>query len=674
MSGSSRSGSSSGSSDASSTRSATLGAPPPDRSSTRDGTSSDGPSSRGEASTQADASGGKHSSADEDGSEEADDPSPSSPGVSDGTAETLSRLIRDAFAAYQARFRRITQRASVRFANRNWSGMRRDAAERLSVYREIVDHLEQDLRDRLGDRVEEKGLWTRLHEAYADVVAGRTDGELAETFFNSVTRRIFDTVGVDPDIEFVTTDLDEQRPPPQAPVTRVFERLPTTDAYVDAIFDAWGHDDDSQETPGLGAPYAARDRDVKQTAAFIEKRLRRRGFSGPITRVELVRNVFYRGIGAYLVGRLYVDDTMVPLALSFHHDPDGVVVDAVLLNEDDISILFSFARSYFHIEAAHPQALVRFLKRILPRKRTAELYIAVGYNKHGKTELYRDLLQHFAHTTDTFDHAQGQRGMVMSVFTMPSYDMVFKIIKDRFDPPKTSTREAVKERYHLVFKHDRAGRLVDAQEFEHLRLSRRLFDEELLSELRDIAGKTVHLDNDRVVIDHCYVERRVTPLDVYVRSQTEAKARAALIEYGDAIKDLARTNIFPGDLLLKNFGVTRHGRVVFYDYDELGFVTDYNFREKPQAQTYLDEMSADAWFYVGPDDVFPEEFEVTMGVSDSLLQSFKEVHGDLFTAAFWQQVKERIENGTLIPILPYRPQERLPRRRSVTPEDLAGGG
>jgi len=551
--------------------------------------------------------------------------------------------------------------------------MRQDASERLSVYREIVDHLEQDLRDRLGDRVEQKGLWTQLHEAYASVVAGRTDGELAETFFNSVTRRIFDTVGVDPDIEFVTTDLDEQRPPPKAPVTRVFGHLATTQAYMNAVFDAWGYDDrpDAEEPPALGAPYADRERDVQQAATFIEQRLRRRGFTGAISRVELIRNIFYRGIGAYLVGRLFVDETMVPLALAFHHDPDGVVLDAVLLNEDDISILFSFARSYFHIETPHPQALVRFLKRILPRKRTAELYIAIGYNKHGKTELYRDLLQHFAHTTDTFDHAQGQRGMVMSVFTMPSYDMVFKIIKDRFDPPKTSTREAVKERYHLVFKHDRAGRLVDAQEFEHLRLSRRLFDDDLLDELLEIAGKTVHVDDDRVVIDHCYVERRVTPLDVYVRSEPEAKARAALIEYGDAIKDLARTNIFPGDLLLKNFGVTRHGRVVFYDYDELGFVTDYTFREKPQAQTYLDEMSADAWFYVGPDDVFPEEFEVTMGVSDSLLKAFKDVHGDLFTATFWQQVKERIENGTLIPILPYRPQERLPRRRDVTPEDLA---
>jgi len=245
--------------------------------------------------------------------------------------------------------------------------------------------------------------------------------------------------------------------------------------------------------------------------------------------------------------------------------------------------------------------------------------------------------------------------------------MVFKLIKDEFDYPKSTTRAEVKDRYHLVFKHDRAGRLVDAQEFEHLRLNERLFQDELEEELLEIAGNIVHHDGDRVTIDHCYVERRVTPLDLYIRENDYEASRAALADYGNAIKDLARTNIFPGDLLLKNFGVTRHGRVVFYDYDELGFVTDYTFRSKPAAQTYMDELSADAWFYVGPDDVFPEEFRVTMGVSDDLMAAFESLHGDLFTASFWNDVKERIESGTLIPILPYPPRERLPHRRNVVP-------
>ena len=577
-------------------------------------------------------------------------------------AEPYAHLIANAFAAFEARFHAITRRASVRFGRRDWHGLRDDATERITLYREVIDQVETDLRNRLGPSVDQKPLWTAIRTHYSALIADRVDAELAETFFNSITRRIFDTVGVDPDIEFVTTDLDPGRRTACSSVVRSFTQLAGTESYIRAVLRAFSFD----------APYANRNADARRIAGFIDRSLGARSITAPITRIDLIQSVFYRGIGAYLVGRLYAGRTMVPLALAFHNGPEGVQADAVLLKEDDISILFSFARSYFHVEMEHPHAMVTFLKEILPRKRRAELYISIGYNKHGKTELYRHLLQHFAHTDDEFVRAEGQRGMVMTVFTMPSYDMVFKIIKDEFDPPKKATRSDVKGRYHLVFKHDRAGRLVDAQEFEHLRLSRRLFSDTLIAEVSDIASDTLHLEGDRVVIDHCYVERRVTPLDVYVRTQTESTARAALLEYGNAIKDLARSNIFPGDLLLKNFGVTRHGRVVFYDYDELGFVTEYTFRTKPEPQTYADEMAAGAWFYVGPDDVFPEEFKATMGVSEALMDAFEEEHGDLFTADFWNDVKQRIEEGEVIPILPYPPRARLPHRRSLAPSDLVG--
>ena len=576
------------------------------------------------------------------------------------SAEPYAHLIANAFAAFEARFRAITRRASVRFARHDWHGMRDDARERLTLYREVIDQVEADLRDRLGPWVDDKTLWGALRACYSTLIADRTDAELGETFFNSITRRIFDTVGVDPDVEFVTTDLEPTQRSSSPPITRTFTQYAGTQSFTRAVLDAVPFD----------ASYANVRADARRIAGFIDRSLGARCMTAPITRVELIRPVFYRGVGAYVIGRLYAGATMVPLALAFHNGPNGVVADAVLLNEDDISILFSFARSYFHVDTSHPHALVSFLNEILPRKRRAELYISIGYNKHGKTELYRHLLHHFAHTTDQFVRARGQRGMVMTVFTMPSYDMVFKIIKDRFDPPKTATRAEVKERYHLVFKHDRAGRLVDAQEFEHLRLSRRLFSDALIDEVSDIASNTLHVKDDRVVIDHCYVERRVTPLDVYVRNEPEPTAREALMEYGNAIKDLARTNIFPGDLLLKNFGVTRHGRVVFYDYDELGFVTDYTFRKKPEPRTFADEMASGAWFYVGPNDVFPEEFKATMGISDALMEAFEAEHGDLFTAAYWNDVKDRIETGELIPILPYPPRARLPHRRSLSPRDV----
>lgn len=602
-------------------------------------------------------------------------PSTDSAPVSSMRAIRHARLICDAFRAFEARFHVITRRARRRFEQRDWHAVRADASERLSLYRQVVDQVETDIRERLKADLHDKTLWNQIRTAYSGFVADRPDAELAETFFNSVTRRVFDTVGVDPKIEFVTTDIDGPQRPPEEPITCTFDHDPAHGA---------SNGDALNGTPNgtvalmgqvlrhyrFSVPYADLDGDAERAAHFINERLVQRGLPPNVSRIELACSVFYRGIGAYLVGRLYAGDTMVPLALALHNSESGVCLDAVMLREDDISILFSFARSYFHVVAQHPHALVHFLKQILPRKRVAELYIAIGYNKHGKTELYRDLLQHFAHTTDQFVRAIGQRGMVMTVFTMASYDMVFKLIKDRFDYPKSTTRQNVKDRYHLVFKHDRAGRLVDAQEFEHLRLSRRLFSEELLEELLEIAGNTVEVRDDRVVIAHTYVERRVIPLDVYVRSNDEDKAIAALVDYGNAIKDLARTNIFPGDLLLKNFGVTRHGRVVFYDYDELCFVTDCNFRTKPEPRTHADEMATGAWFYVGPDDVFPEEFKSTMGVSGRLMEAFLEEHGDIFEASFWQETQQRIEAGEIIPILPYPARERLPHRRTVHADDI----
>jgi isocitrate dehydrogenase kinase/phosphatase len=333
-----------------------------------------------------------------------------------------------------------------------------------------------------------------------------------------------------------------------------------------------------------------------------------------------------------------------------------------LLDEDEVSILFSFARSYFHVAIDRPYDLVRFLKTIMPRKRTAELYISIGYNKHGKTELYRDLLHHLAASDDSFEIARGQPGMVMVVYTMPAFDLVFKTIRDYFEYPKRTTRRSVMEKYHLVFKHDRAGRLVDAQEFEHLQFERARFDEALLAELQEEAGKSVDFCEDQIIIKHAYVERRIIPLDIYVREADEAAARAAVVEYGNAIKDLAVSNIFPGDMLLKNFGVTRHGRVVFYDYDELCLLTSCNFRTVPPAPSYEDELAPEPWYSVDENDVFPEQFPHFVGIHGKLRDVFLEHHADLFDVTYWRGVQERLQAGEIIGILPYAEERHLRRR------------
>jgi isocitrate dehydrogenase kinase/phosphatase len=556
-----------------------------------------------------------------------------------------------AFDAYKREFQAITRQAKVRFETRDWHGLQNDASQRLDLYPRTIARSVTEIRALLDYSDRDKKLWAVMKSAYVDLIRDREDIELAETFFNSVSRRIFTTIGVDRRIEFLFAELDAS---PEIARTPIYRRYPADwplPEVIEAVLSACA----------FNAPWNDLSRDARFVAGAIE-----REFSSVPSRdlasidsIDMIPTVFYRNQGAYLVGRIVCRDQMIPLTLALHHRPAGIAVDAVLLTANEVSIVFSFTRSYFHVEVQCSKELVAFLKSIMPRKPIAELYIAIGHNKHGKTELYRDLMEHIDRSTDKFEIARGDRGMVMCVFTLPSFDVVFKVIRDRFAYPKNSTRREVMERYQLVFKHDRAGRLADVQEFEYLAFARSRFSEALLAELASECSETVVIGPRVVEIKHAYVERRMVPLNLYVREAELPAARDAIIDYGQAVKDLAATNIFPGDMLLKNFGVTRHGRVVFYDYDELCLVTDCNFREMPTASDENDEYSSEPWFYVGPNDIFPEEFINFMGLGGELRQCFLSSHGELLTPQYWSRIQVRHRAGELLDIIPYSSRRRL---------------
>ena len=563
-------------------------------------------------------------------------------------AERGAAAIVGAFGDYQQQFQAITRRAKLRFERRDWHGTHHDAVERLELYGRVIAGIAAEIRGLLAESVKDGKLWAVMKDAYSVIIADRADIELAETFFNSVTRRIFTTVGVDPRIEFLFSDFDPL-PPAGDPAHRTYPNDNRLPEVIRAILSACA----------FSVPFEDLDRDVRRVTRAIECERRAIGMTRPIDAIDMVRSVFYRSKGAYLVGRIRSGDHAMPLTLAIHHGDRGLFVDAALLTADEVSIIFSFTRSYFHVEVDRPHELIVFLKSIMPRKPIAELYIAIGYNKHGKTELFRDLMRHIKQSTDKFEIARGERGMVMIVFTLPSFDVVFKVIRDTFAYPKTTTRRQVIERYQLVFEHDRAGRLADVQEFEHLAFPRDRFSDELLAELASGAADTVTIGERIVDIKHLYTERRMTPLNLYLRKVDGATARDAIVDYGQAVKDLAATNIFPGDMLLKNFGVTRHGRVVFYDYDELCPVTDCNFREMPPARDFDDEFASEPWFYVGPNDVFPEEFILFLGLAGDQRDAFLETHADLLTARYWREIQARHRAGEVIDVIPYRHSRRL---------------
>ena len=576
-------------------------------------------------------------------------------------AALCAETVQCAFLEYEERFRAITLRARERFLARDWQGSYADAAERLRLYAQQMEKLTEQSKKIMGTRLSERSVWTGMKAVYSSLIAQSPKREIAESFFNSLTRRVFATEGVDQAIEFVDTDFDE------APTRPLDNRRTYSGASIHELLIA------SLTDPAAGFPeehWRELDTTARHAAERLQAAFRTSPEESPTNRnlrLEMIGNVFYRGRGAFLVGRAFRDrddQNPVAIALCLRHEAEAELdLDALLIGETDLAILFSFTRAYFRVDTACPYELVRSLRELMPRKRLIDLYNAIGYHRHGKTEFYRDFVRHLRTSSDRFVTAEGARGMVMFVFTLPSYDVVFKLIKDHFEYPKENTRADVMRRYRLVFEHDRAGRLVEAHEFEHLRIARDRFDPALLEELLRDTGSIVRSEGDDVVIAHAYVERRIRPLNLFFLEADNASVEAAARDYGRAIKDLAASNIFPGDILTKNFGVTRHGRVVFYDYDELCFLTDCNFRDMPQPTTPEQEMAAEPWFSVRENDIFPEEFPQFLSLPGSARTSLFERHADLFCAAYWRGIQEKLRAGELPEVFPYRADRRLTNNR-----------
>ncbi|HET7747292.1 MAG TPA: bifunctional isocitrate dehydrogenase kinase/phosphatase [Vicinamibacteria bacterium] len=554
--------------------------------------------------------------------------------------------VAGAWQSYFAEFLRITRRARARFEARQWREAQRDSVERLALYRAVLTDTLHEVRRVLGEEARDRDTWREVKDRFAAGVDALPTRELAHTYFNSVTRRIWTIVGIAPELEFVDLVGPAASFEPRAGVTEVVSATGDLGPVLATVLRR--HD-----WPG----WEDLPRDTARAARALVSQL---PGGLPVAGLEMARAVFFRNKAAYLVGRIRpAGGPGLPFALAVLNPRGRAVVDAVLVGEDDVTAVFSFTRSYFFVDSESPRALVGFLRELLPRKPVAELYSSIGFNRHGKTELYRSLLRHVAASRDLFEIAPGARGMVMLVFTLPSYDVVFKVIRERFDPPKATSRTEVMQKYQLVFEHDRAGRLIDAQEFENLAFDRARFSPGLLAELAARTGDTVSIDERRVILRHLYTERRVTPLDLYLRHADAEAARQAVLDYGQAVRDLARTNIFPGDLLLKNFGVTRLRRVVFYDYDELCLVTDCHFRELPAARDEDEESAREPWFYVGEKDIFPEELMTFIGLRGGLKDVFLAAHGDLLDPRFWNDLQDRHRAGEVLDLFPYPPEKRL---------------
>jgi len=574
-----------------------------------------------------------------------------------------ARLIYDGFTKYNENFSRITHRARQRFENRNWAGHQADLIERIDLYEKSVVRIVSTLKKDLGPRVNEHTLWNDIRWYYGERLKNVPDAGFMKTFFNSISRRIFRTIGIDPHVEFVSPAPDEG--------------YAALEALTLKRYPYWGTLEDIFLTILNDFVFKIPYKDIHADSRYISQEIEEYARAhldeyGDLLRFDFIDSFFYQSARSYLVGRLIQQHQTTPIVLALMNTDDGIEVDAVLMSEEEVSNLFSYTRSYYFADPLSVIGTVHFLHSILPGKPIDELYTVLGRLRQGKTERYRIFTQHLNNTNDKFVHAVGDTGLVMLVFTLPSYNLVFKIIRDKFGFPKTIGREDVLEKYKLVSKHDRAGRLIDTQEFRNLEIPLHRFYSALLDDLLDETAGTVHIEGDKLVLDHVYIERRVRPLNLYIREVNKTDAEQAILDYGQAIKDLAQTNIFPGDLLLKNFGLTRDKRVVFYDYDEVALVSECQFRKLPKPRDEDDILRPEtAWHYVNNKDIFPEEFLKFLAMNAELREIFVPVHGDLLTVEYWRTIKNRHKAGEISLVIPYH-RAASPANDKTKPLSTAG--
>lgn len=574
-------------------------------------------------------------------------PSSASP-VHLAQVEAAAGLVIDGFADYDGRFGDLTRRAARRFARRDWQGARRDAVERIELYDVLVRETLARLDRRLDDRLRARGLWRAVRGLVARRSAGMADRALLHTFHNSLLRRSLGSRGIDASLAFLA-GADAAGPAPRPDLVHLDGGLEAAGLF-DRLLDALA--------PAL--PWQDRGRCLRAAADLLPARLAGWGGDAPVG-AQFLATPLYRDRRAYLVGRMWGTRHAGPVVLALANEPAGLRLDALLTALPDIATLFGATRSYFQADLAPVAGAVRFLAELMPGKPVDELYTVLGRARQGKTERWRALdawLQRCPQAR--FRHAEGERGMVMAVFVAGDYPLVVKVIRDRFAPPKDSTPEQVRARYRMVLHHERAGRLLDAQVFRDLRLPLARFEPVLRDELLRQCAAAARVDDEDLVLSHCYLQRRLRPLDRLLRDAPPAQARAALLDWGQAVADLARAGLFPGDLLTKNFGVTAGGRVVFYDYDELCPLAQCRFRAIPAARHDDEELHDGPWFHVGPDDVFPEQFPTFLGVPAPLRDVLAARHGHLFDPAWWRAQQAAQAAGDGDGVAPYPETCRLP--------------
>ena len=568
--------------------------------------------------------------------------------------ELLAQWALCEFDLFYSRFQVITESAKTAFETRDYQASLIISKKRLSLYSDSMYKLGENLSDAFSPISRDQGLWEVIEEKYRQLVRNRYEGDLALAYIHSVRRALL--LGEWSPVDY---SFDVPSKANKNYSDFLFETFHTEAITTDLLLDIL-------RVPGFNVQYRELKVDAMLAAQRVKGDLDDRFSTYKIQKIEVIKGEFYRNRGAYIVGRIVLDNlSNVPLVIALLNEEKGIYVDAILTSESAAFNIFSTTRANFHVNNEYYHELSEFLHSIIPKRSLGLAYSTIGFNHFGKVAVMEELKEELLSNDGKFDFAIGFKGTVAIGFQSRQSGYNLKVIRnsptEQYKWGMFEGVPSVLEKYSRVHVINRTGSMLDNIIFYRVKLERIWFTNALLEELLNEASECVTLQGNFLFFRHLIVQRRLTPLPVYLETSSQAESEAAVINLGHCIKNNMAANIFNKDLDARNYGVGVFGGVYLFDYDALEKFTEVKIRTNQNQ--FEGEEEIPEWFFEDGVVFLPEEIESGLRIpSRSLRRLFREVHGDLLKVDYYENIQNELRVGKVPSVRVYPERYQIKKK------------
>jgi isocitrate dehydrogenase kinase/phosphatase len=567
--------------------------------------------------------------------------------------QSAATWLYDEYHLFYKEFLNILDLAKLAFEKRDFASSIRVSSRRLSLYSISITEIGNRLKLKFPEIHKDIDQWWEVESCYQGLIQGEYDEDIARAYLHSLRRKIYQGEWRPTDYSF--TEMDSAAGELSAQIVKSIELDGgLTKTVVREILNI----------PEFTSSYADIDDDSGRILDRVVGNLSRSPRNAQrLVRVEMINTGFYRNRGAYLVGRLVFEDgRLAPLIIALLNDESGIYVDAVLTSETYAHNIFSSTLANFHVTSSYYHEVSAVLKSIMPRRPLGLHYSTIGYNHLGKVAVMRELESELVGTGMVLETAVGSKGTVAMGFASQNSAYNLKVIRDKptrqYKWGEFEGLESVIRKYTRVHEINRTGSMLDSIIYYNVRLDRRWFSSDLLTELLSNASMSVSLTGDDVIFKYLIVQIKLTPLTVYLENASEKQAETVIVNLGYCIKNNAAANIFNKDLDARNYGVSAFSMVYLFDYDALEELKEVKIRTNLDREDGEEDIPD--WYFEDGVVFLPEELVSGLCIPQRrLCDLFARRHANLLTTAYWNEIQQDLLAGTVPRVSVYPDSERV---------------